>query len=192
MNVKPAKKGVDLNTDSEVLCPLTIDWGERAEVMRSGSDLAMRRGRFVTSPRGFKDGHREEDIIGYFLNKSTVILVKLDKTVPMVEELHTALKNRGIDIIEQEHLSATSLNRSGSFIGEICLWSVAPGLVIHPGLWRQSEETKRIIKVADSPLKEHLQGMISNMQAVRNGIDNAEKLFTLNPSLKEHSAPSIM
>ena len=183
MKMKPARTGIDFKIDSESLCPITLDWEPCA--------VAMRRGRFITEPWASADGRRDEGIIGYFLNKSTAVLMKLDKDAQMTVELHGELKSRGIKTIELEHLSATELDQSGKFMKDICLWLVAPEVFVHPEYWKPSEEVQAAVKAADSPMKEHLQTLISNLQAVSSGIKNAENLFPYKPSLKASSAPSI-
>jgi hypothetical protein len=183
MKIAPVKTGFDFKVESEVLCPWTLE--------NESNVLAMRHGRFITEPWISGDGRKANGIIGYFLNNKTVALIKMDQADPIVAGLYAEFTKRGVKPIEVEHLSATELNASGKFMKDLCLWLVAPGLVVFPEHWQPSEVAQKAIKAADSPLKEHLQGIVANLQAVSNGIKNTEKLFEQKPSLKASESPAI-
>jgi hypothetical protein len=176
MKVKAPKKSIDFKTDSEVLCPLTIDWEPCA--------VAMRRGRFITSPYGYADGRREEEVIGYFISKNTAIFGKIPRDVEMNNELLAELDRRGVKIIELEHLDTKRLDHAGAFVSEICKFLVAPGLIVIPAFWKPSEHIHTVIKDADSPFKEHIQEILTHMEGMHKGVEEAETKFAYSPQIK--------
>lgn len=172
------KAGINLDTGSEDLCPVRLEWTPQA--------IARRRGAFVTIPCKNDDGNLDEEVIGIVISKKGVLLMKSDSAA--INDTASFLKKQGVQVLPVDTYMSVELNEADEFTRQACDYLINPGALLTPKYWKPSDTLTKALAVSESPFKEHMQGMVTNLQELQQAIKNPIKLAqptTLTPHLPE-------